>query len=143
MQSRINFIIMKSFKIKAILFPFLAFLILAGGVLQSSAQTSVYTPAKGSPERKAILDGIRKYRKNSKEVYTPRDFNVRNGWAFVSADDPAEPGVDSAGFYVLLRKTGNIWKVVDEVNMTEGTNFNNEVKRLRKKFPKVPSNIFP
>lgn len=134
---------MKTFKSKVILLSFLVMLILTSGIIEVSAQTSPYTPAKGTTERKAILDGIRKYRKNSKEVYTPRDFNVRNGWAFVSADDPAEPGVDSAGFYVLLRKTGGSWKVVDEVNMTEGTNFNGEVKRLRKKFPKVPSNIFP
>ena len=108
-----------------------------------AAQSVPYTPAKGTPERKAILDAVRKYRKASDEVYTPRDFKVQSGWAFVSADDPQEPGVDSLGFYVLLKKTGSTWKVVDEVSMREGSDFQKEIRRLRKKYPKAPSKIYP
>ena len=135
---------MKTLKRKTVLLlSYFAVLALSGGIQKVLGETEPCTPAKGTSERKAILDGVRKYRKNSKEVYTPRDFNVRSGWAFISADDPAEPGVDSAGVYVLLQKKGNVWKVVDEVNMTEGTDFEKEKNRIRKKFPKVPSNIFP
>ena len=124
-------------------FGFLAFSLFLITLQNVSAQNSPYTPAKGTAERKAILDGVRKYRKAPQEIYTPRDFNVQNGWAFVSAPDPAEPDVDSLGFYFLLKKTGNSWKVVDEVNMTEGSDFAKEIKRIRKKFPKAPTKIFP
>ncbi|MGA9995235.1 MAG: hypothetical protein WBP93_07475 [Pyrinomonadaceae bacterium] len=108
----------------------------------SFAQSAPDTPAKGSTERKAILDGVRKYRKAPNEVYTPTRFKVQNGWAFVSAEDPNEPGVDTAAFNVLLRKTGKIWQVVDEVNNTEGSDWDAEIKRIRKKFPKSPVGIF-
>ena len=110
--------------------------------LSVSAQTD-YTPAKGSAERTAILNGVRKYRKVPSEVYTPRNFKVQNGWAFVSADDPNEPGVDTLAFDVLLQKSGNNWKVVAEVSHDEGTNFEKEIKRIRKKFPKAAASIFP
>lgn len=108
----------------------------------SFAQSAPYTPAKGSTERKAILDGVRKYREAPNELYTPTRFKVQNGWAFVSAEDPNEPGVDTAAFDVLLRKTGKTWQVVDEVNHTEGSDWDAEIKRIRKKFPKSPAGIF-
>lgn len=108
----------------------------------SFAQSAPYTPAKGSTERKAILDGVRKYREAPNEVYTPTKFKVQNGWAFVSAEDPNEPGVDTAAFDVVLRKTGKTWRVVDEVNHTEGSDWDAEIKRIRKKFPKSPVGIF-
>lgn len=108
----------------------------------SFAQSAPYTPAKGSTERRAILNGVRKYREAPNEVYTPTRFKVRNGWAFVSAEDPNEPGVDTAAFDVLLRRTGKTWRVVDEVNHTEGSDWDAEIKRIRKKFPKSPVDIF-
>lgn len=108
----------------------------------SFAQSTPYTPEKGNTERKAILDGVRKYRDAPNEVYTPTRFKVQNGWAFVSAEDPNEPGVDTAAFDVLLRKTGMTWRVVDEVNHTEGSDWDAEIKRIRKKFPKSPVEIF-
>jgi hypothetical protein len=108
----------------------------------SFAQSAPYTPAKGSTERKAILDGVRKYRKAPNEVYTPTRFNVQKGWAFVSAEDPNEPGVDTLAFNVLLRKTGKAWQVVDKVNNTEGSDWDAEIKRIRKRFPKSPASIF-
>ena len=134
---------MKGFNNNLIFFSLFAGFIFLFTVPEIKAQKVVYTPAKGSAERKAVLNSIRKYRKNSREVYTPRDFKVSNGWAFVSADDPAGLGVDSSGFYVLLRKTGSLWKVAAEVNMLEGTDFEQEIKRIRKNFPQAPSNIFP
>ena len=108
----------------------------------SFAQSAPYTPAMGSSERKAILNSVRKYRKAPDEVYTPARFKVQNGWAFVSAEDPNEPGVDSLAFHVLLRKTGNTWRVVDKVNTTEGSDWDAEIKRIRKAFPNSPTGIF-
>ncbi len=106
------------------------------------SQTAPYTPEKGSVERKAILDGVRKYRKAPNEVYTPTMFRVQNGWALVSAYDPNEPGIDTAAFDLVLRKTGKNWTVVDEISHAEGANYQTEVKRIRKKFPRLPANLF-
>lgn len=111
-------------------------------LLTANAFGQVYTPVKGSPERKAVLDGVRKYRKASQEVYSPRTFKVEKGWAYVAADDPNEPDVDTAAFDVILHKTGKNWKVVDEVSHVEGTSYEREIKRIRKKFPSAPAGIF-
>jgi hypothetical protein len=108
----------------------------------SFAQSEPYMPAVGTSERKAILDSVRRYRQAPNEVYTPKKFKVQNGWAFVSAEDPSEPGVDSLAFHVLIRKTGNTWKVVDAVNTAEGSDWDKEIARIRKAFPKSPAGIF-
>lgn len=108
----------------------------------SFAQSAPYTPARGSSERKAILNAVREYRQAENEVYTPTKFKVQKGWAFVSAEDPNEPGVDSLAFHVLIRKTGNTWKVVDAVNTTEGSNWDAEIARIRRAFPNSPAGIF-
>ena len=108
----------------------------------SFAQSEPYMPAVGTSERKAILDSVRRYRQAPNEVYTPKKFKVQNGWAFVSAEDPSEPGVDSLAFHVLIRKTGNTWKVVDAVNTTEGSDWDKEIARIRRAFPKSPAAIF-
>jgi len=107
-----------------------------------NAQSGPYTPDKGSTERKAILDGVRKYRKAPAEVYSPTGFKVQNGWAFVSAPDPSDPEVDTMAFQVLLQKSGKSWRVVDHVNNVEGTDFQKEIRRIRKKFPRTPGGIF-
>ena len=108
----------------------------------SFAQSGPHTPAKGSKQRKAILNAVRKYRQAPHEVYTPTRFKVQNGWAFVSAEDPNEPGVDSLAFHVLIRKTGNTWRVVDQVDSTEGSDWDAEIRRIRKAFPNSPAGIF-
>src|SRR5882762_3080121 len=95
------------------LFVVLGIIAVMSGV--ALAKTSVHTPAKGSAERKAILDGVRKHRNAPNELYTPRVFNVSGSWAFVEADDPNDPGVDTSAFDYLLHKSGKSWKVVAEV----------------------------
>ena len=104
----------------------------------SLGQTGVYTPDKGTPERKAILDAVRKYRKASSEVYSPTAFRVSKDWALVASPDPADPDVDTAAFSVVLRKTGGKWKVVDELRNVEGTDPAKEVRRIHKKYPSLP-----
>lgn len=96
--------------------------------LSASAQ-SVYTPGKGSPERKAILDALRvpvERDLKQKIVFVTDTFNVQGSWAFVSgrptkpdgsnpdlrgtAWEDAEDMFDN-NFFGLLRKTGGKWKV--------------------------------
>lgn len=115
-------------------------LMIAGQALR--AQSEPYTPKKNSPERKTILDAVRKYRKASNEVYTPTGLNVLKGWAYVSARDPSDPDVDTEAIEIILHKTGKTWKVVDEISHVEGSNYEKEVKRIRKRFPSIPSVIF-
>lgn len=111
----------------------------AGILAQNSfAQSKPYTPEKGSPERKAILDAVRKYRKAPAEVYTPYGFNVMQGWAMVAARDPNDPDVDTEAFEYVLRKTSGSWHVVDHISQIEGSDFNRETRRIRKRFPSLP-----
>jgi hypothetical protein len=109
----------------------------------SFGQSGVYTPEKGSPERRAILDAVRKFRKAPNEVYTPNGFNVSKGWAYVSARDPGDPDVDTEAFEYIVRKTGKAWKVVDEISHIEGSDYGKETKRIHKKFPAMPQAILP
>lgn len=94
------------------------------------AQTS-YTPEKGSPERKAILDALRipvERDLKQKVVFVADDFNVLGNWAFIGGRPQAADGgeidfsrtqyaemVDSGAFdnnlFALLKKTAGKWKV--------------------------------
>ena len=132
---------MKKYYPELFLFPIFFALVMVATLPSVSAQTTPYTPEKGSAERKAILDGIRKYRKSPNEVYAPTGFKAQNGWVFVSAPDPNDPDVDTLAFDLLLQKVGKIWKVVAEVSHTEGSDYNKEIKRIRKKFPKASAEI--
>lgn len=93
---------------------------------------AVYTPEKGSPERKAILDGLRvpvERELKQKVVFAADNFNVLGNWAFVSGTPQTPDGgrpdysitkyaasVDSGAFdnnfFALLKKTAGKWKTV-------------------------------
>lgn len=90
----------------------------------------VYSPEKGSPERKAILDALRvPVERDLKQgiVFVTDNFKIKGNWAFVSGrpttpsgDRPNLKGTKFAGyedmfddnFFGLLKKTGGKWKVV-------------------------------
>ena len=94
-----------------------------------SAQ-GVYTPDKGSAERKAILDTLRlpvERELKQKIVFVTEDFKVQGTWAFVggrpttpTGDDPDLKNTKWAGqedvfddnFFGLLRKRAGKWRVV-------------------------------
>jgi hypothetical protein len=109
----------------AVLFGLLAVVVI------SSAQP-VYTPSKGSSERKAILSALRvPVERDLRQpiVFVAEHFNVSGAWAFVGGD-PRSPGggepnyrgtrYQSArdsdmfdnNFFAVLRKTGGRWRVV-------------------------------
>lgn len=101
-------------------------------VAAAAAAQSVYTPAKGSPERKAILDALRipvERELKQKITFNARYFNVSGRWAFVGGDPLAIGGgrpdyrgteyqqaIDADmfdnNFFAILQKTGTKWKVV-------------------------------
>src|SRR5688572_12656367 len=96
-----------------------------------SAQ-SVYTPEKGSPERKAILGTLRipvERALKQKVVFIADNFNVHGNWAFVAGTpqgangeapnysntnyaDAVESGAFDNNFFALLKKTSGKWKVI-------------------------------
>jgi len=98
----------------------------------SAAAQSVYTPEKGSPERKAILDALRvpvERELKQKVVFVADSFRVQGTWAFVSGtpqnsagEEPnyrgtpyweqKDQGAFDNNFFALMRRTGGKWRVV-------------------------------
>ncbi len=109
----------------------LYFLITIAAAATAAAQ-SAYTPEKGSPERKAILDALRvpvERELRQKIVFVADNFKVQGTWAFVGGTPQSanggEPdyrgtiyfeakkdGIFDNNFFALLRKAGGKWRVV-------------------------------
>ena len=105
-------------------------LLLLAAASVASAQ-SAYTPEKGSPERKAILDALRipvERDLKRKVVFVADNFKVQGNFAFVSGtprnsggEDPdyartkyadqVDSGAFDNNFFALLKKTGGKWRV--------------------------------
>jgi hypothetical protein len=93
---------------------------------------SVYSPEKGSAERKAILSALRipvEKELKQKIVFAAETFNVSGAWAFVSGNPqsstggkpdyrgtPYQEAIDAEmfdnNFFALLKKSAGKWKVV-------------------------------
>ncbi len=98
-----------------------------------SAQ-QVYTPERGSAERKAILDTLRvpvERELKQKVVFVADQFNVQGTWAFVGGTlqnaeggepnwsitpyaEAKEEGFFDNNYFALLRKTAGKWKVTSK-----------------------------
>lgn len=107
------------------------FVLLFAVVVSVASAQSAYTPEKGSPERKAILDVLRvpvERDLKQKIVFVADNFKVQGNWAFVSGTpqnatggspdysrtkyaDAFESGAFDNNFFALLRKTAGKWKV--------------------------------
>lgn len=108
--------------------PFLLFL----SFVSAAFSQQVYTPEKGSSERKAILDALRvPVERDLKQriVFVTDNFKVQGTWAFVGGN-PQTPGggdpdyrntkyweaVNAGAFdnniFALLKKAAGKWKVV-------------------------------
>lgn len=111
-------------------FPLVVVLTIA--LTSSIFAQEAYEPAKGSPERKAILDALRvpvERDLKQKIVFVANDFKVQGTWAFVGGSpqsttggepnyagtkyaDAYESGAFDNNLFGLLRKTGGRWKVI-------------------------------
>ena len=105
-------------------------LIVAGSA--AGAAQSAYTPAKGSPERKQILDVLRipvERELKQKIVFVADDFKVQGNWAFVGGQpqtpgggepdyrgtryfEQKDQGAFDNNFFALFKKTGGKWRLV-------------------------------
>jgi hypothetical protein len=110
----------------------------------AGAKSSIRTPAKGSAERKAILDGMRAAGGDATRVFVVRWIRTDGAWAYVVADPQSKDGrnryeTESA----LLQKAGKAWLVVDQPCAEEGCDPDSEIVRLMQENPAAPREIFP
>jgi hypothetical protein len=104
---------------------------LLSAAVSASAQ-AVHTPAKGSAERRAILEALRvpvEKELRQKIVFAAEHFTVSGRWAFVGGDPlvpgggrpnyrgtPYQEAIDADmfdnNFFAILKRTGTRWKVI-------------------------------
>jgi len=136
-----------------------------GNSTSADAQPSdlVHTPPKGSAERQAIMDALRdEYNDRSSPVYQAHRgeitfvvnfLKVHNGWAWTYAEPHSSDSRDSfgenSGF--LLHLENGKWKsmalpqMVDDPDDPENLDYPGpkDVKKIKQKYPSIPSDIFP
>ena len=140
---------------------FLLLLILCVGLwlngygVMAQDQNALHTPAKGSAERKAIMDALRdEYLKGSGQrvIFEVNHLKVHQGWAWADVtplDDKGKP-VGEGGPNLLHYEKG-AWLVADLSGIPDDPNnplgpmdpTPRYIKNLQKKFPGVPADIFP
>jgi|YNPBryantNP2012_1023418.scaffolds.fasta_scaffold02273_8 hypothetical protein len=110
--------------------------------------------AKGSQERKAILDALRKALSpliSDRIVFVVKHLKVKNGWAWVETY-PQSP--DGTAKYepvdALLHKEGNEWVVKamrpccgEYADDPDCVDIKRYYRKLMREFPSVPAGIFP
>lgn len=113
----------------------------------------VHEPAKGSAERKAIMDALRAdWFPKQEVVFVVNYLRVHNGWAWIDASPQDAKGVPvSEGGTTLLQKQKDGWRVIDlskipedpknPLGMQEASP--GFIKNLRKVYPDIPVDIFP
>jgi hypothetical protein len=140
----------------------LAALVLSPGVLASactntstsetpssrqSSPTSAPEPAAGveeSLERDAILEALRQTRGQKDTVFIPSVFNVEGNWAWVTAAPQSADGTQQYETESwLLQKGASGWEVAAQPCAEEGCDQNEEIARIRARFPAAPAAIFP
>jgi hypothetical protein len=109
----------------------LSVLLMLGAVIAANGQ-SVYTPDRGSAERKAILDAVRtpvERELKQKIVFAASTFNVLGNWTFIfgtmQTPEGGQPdfsrtkyaqaqrdGFFDNNFQALIKKTAGKWTVV-------------------------------
>jgi hypothetical protein len=111
--------------------------------------SKAYTPPAGSPERKAIMDGLRR---DQKVVFKVHYLKVHGDWAWMDLtplDDRGEAVAE--GGASLMHKENGAWKVIDLSVIPEDPDNPmgpddpdpKFVKAVQKVFPGVPADIFP
>ena len=114
---------------------------------------SAYTPARGSAERKAILDAMRAHRRRfdtQPVIFVVGHLRVQRGWAWLSVA-PQSP--DGRSKYedesALLRRRAGRWEVVETMPAAgerEGTPLEDDCawfQRLRRRLTSVPVAVLP
>jgi hypothetical protein len=121
----------------------------------------VHTPAEGSTERTAILDGLRRHWQTTRNPDTGKPYlgkitfkvnhlKVHNGWAWVYAEPRSslskEGFPENSGF--LLQLKAGRWEVVKLPTMDDNGDgaFNPspaDVARIKKMYPSLAADVIP
>src|SRR5438270_7389614 len=128
---------------------------LNGYSVMAQSQSALHTPAKGSAERKAIMDVLRdEYLKGSGQrvIFQVNHLKVHQGWACADVTPLGDQGKPvGEGGPPLLHYENGAWTVVDLSGVAEDPNdplgpmdpTPRYIKNVQKKFPGVPADIFP
>jgi hypothetical protein len=141
-------------------------LIPATALAASEKQTEVvadklHTPAEGSTERTAILDGLRRHWQTTRNPDTGKPYlgkitfkvnylKVHNGWAWVYAEPRSsltkEGFPENSGF--LLQLKADRWEVMKLPTMDDNGDgaFNPspaDVARIKKMYPSLAADVIP
>ena len=123
--------------------------------VQSQGNDGVHTPAKGSPERAAILDVLRAEYKSGQGIHVTFQVNhlkVHNGWAWATCTPLDDSGkVIGEQWPSLLHNEDGKWVIKDLMTIAEALNdpvgplepSRKYLNEVQKKFPGVPADIFP
>ena len=120
----------------------------------TKATAAAYTPPKGSPERKAIMDALRAQLKRASStgapgsglevIFTVKHLKVSDGWAYTEAVPQSADGLVSLeAVSALLRKSESGWEVLETPCLDDPTAECNDFEQIKLKFPSAPSGIFP
>lgn len=133
------------------------FACLSANLCRVSAQdpSALHTPAKGSAERKAIMDALRDvYFQGSGQrvVFEVNHLKVHRGWAWadVTPLDGKGRAVGEGGPNLLHYEKG-AWVIADLTGVEDDPDdplgpmdpTPRYIKNLQKRYPGVPSDIFP
>src|SRR5713101_7245862 len=123
--------------------------------VQSQVTDQLHTPAKGSPERTAILDVLREEYKSGQGIHVTFQVNhlkVHNGWAWATCT-PLDDGGKVIGeqWPSLLHNEDGKWVIKDLMAITEALDdpvgplepSRKYLNEVQKKYPGVPADIFP
>lgn len=131
-------------------------MLLSGAISSAIAEPAdqVHTPEKGSAERTAILDTLRgEYTTGSGSAvkFLVHHFKVHRGWAWINVvplDKSGKP--EGEEWPSLLRQVNGEWVIIDLVAIAGPDDpvgpadpSADYLRRLQKKYPQVPSDIFP
>jgi hypothetical protein len=133
----------------------------AASSASDDVKDDLHTPAKGTDERQAIMDGLREEFNKQGRFYTPHRgtitfvvnrLMVHNGWVWMigypQSTDPQDSFGEYSGF--LLHKQDGNWRgmslppMINDPNDPENLDYptRKDVERIRQKFPTAPADIF-
>jgi hypothetical protein len=117
----------------------------------SEAAMRAYTPKAGSPERRMLLDLMRRKVLELHQLdvlFVVREMKLSSGWAWVHTLPRSKDGVGRyEDFIAIFHKKNGVWRIA-EIPCTEPDNPNcidspDYVTRLRMRFPEMPDAILP
>ena len=121
---------------------------------ETDIKDDLHTPAKGTPEREAIMEVLRaEVKKETGEdvVFVVNILKVHNGWAWVDVTPNRKNGTALyEGKESLMHQEKGVWKDKtlppqdsDDDERMFGDLSRRYIKKIQKQYPSCPADIFP